>query len=238
MLKILIADRSTAFSKRLAEELSALFEVQVCCTGRQALEVYSTYRPDMMVLELELPELDGFGVLRTLRAAGHNVKTLALSGSLESNYVQQLLVQHGVEFALPKPCAVAAAVARLQEMACVYSGREWSDDDEITSLLLMLGFRVKNGGFQCVHEALRVLRADRMLPVTKVVYPEVSKVCGGSNERIERAVRGAIKTAYLNRDDRVWRYFFAPGRDGTVSCPSNAEFLRRMALCLKNKKIV
>lgn len=118
------------------------------------------------------------------------------------------------------------------------SGTAWSYDDEITNLLLHLGFHVKNSNFQCVHEALRLLRTDRMLPLTKVVYPAVSKICGGTSERVERAIRNAIKKAYQNRDEQVWRYFFAPGRNGMVSCPSNGEFLRRMTLCLENKKIV
>ncbi len=238
MLKILVADRSEAFSKRLAEELSCIAEVQLCRTGKEVLEEYSTFQPDMIVLELELPELDGLGLLRTLRATGSQVPVLAMSGTVQSRFVQQSLVRLGVEFVLPKPCTVAAVVSRLQEMACILRNREWTADDQATNLLLHMGFSTKSVGFCFVHDAVCMLTVDRMRFLTKEIYVELGKRYGSSKEAVERAIRCAIERAWKTRDERVWRCFFAPGSRGVVEKPSNAVFLRRLALSLENKNVV
>lgn len=238
MLKVLLADKSVAFSKGVAEELAVFFQVRVCKNGKEALEEYLAFRPDIIVLELELPELDGVGVLRTLRGAGHRVPVLAMTGSFDTSYVRQNLMRLGVEFVLPKPCAVSAVVARLQEMACIITDSEWTVNDKATSLLLHLGFSAKGVAYRYIHDALCMLAADKELYLTKVVYVEIGKRYGTTKEAVERAIRCAIEKAWENRDEQVWRCFFAPGNDGRVGKPSNAVFLHRMVIALENKKIV
>lgn len=238
MLKVLIADRSAAFSKQTAEELSAFFEVRACKNGKEALEEYFAFQPDILVLELELPEMDGISVLHALRGAGHRVPVLAMSTTLYSTYVQRNLIRLGVEFVLPKPCAVAAVVSRLQEMACIINDGEWTVEDKATSLLLDMGFSAKGGAFRYIHDALCMLAADKELFLTKVVYVEIGKRYGTTKDAVERGIRCAIEKAWKGRNEQLWRCFFAPGNDGRVQKPSNAVFLHRMVIALENKKIV
>ncbi len=238
MLKVLFADKSAAFSDHAAQELSALFEVQVCKNGKEALEAYFTFQPDMLVLELELPQLDGICILRTLRSAGHSLPVLAMTTTLSSTYVQQNLARFGVEFLLPKPCTVAAVVSKLQEMACSLENREWTAAEQVTNLLLDLGFSAKGSAFRYLYDAICMLMADRTLFLTKVVYVEIAKRYGTTKNAVERAIRCAIEKAWKSRNGCLWRCYFAPGSGGRVEKPSNAAFLHRMAMALENKKIV
>lgn len=238
MLKVLLADKSAAFSKQAAEELAVFFEVKICKNGKEVLEEYLAFCPDIIVMELELPELDGISVLRTLRGAGHRVPVLAMSTTLSSTYVQQNLIRLGVEFLLPKPCTVTAVVSRLQEMAGILTDRDWTVDDKVTSLLLHMGFSAKGLAFRYTHHALCMLVTDRDLLLTKVVYMEIAKRHGTTKGAVERAIRCSIERAWKGRSEQVWRCFFAPGCNGMVEKPSNAAFLHRMVIALENKKIV
>lgn len=238
MLKVLLVDKTTAFAQQVAGELSTLFEVKVCTTGKEALSEYFTFHPDIIVLELELTELDGIGLLRTLRGAGHRVPVLAMTISFDSTYVQQNLIQLGVQFVLPKPCTVAAVISRVQELACILINSGWTVSDAVTSLVLHLGFSVKGVTYRYTHDALCMLAADRELSLTKVVYVEVGKRYGVSKEAVERGIRKAIENAWVGRNEQAWRCFFAPDNAGHIKKPTNAEFLHRMVIALENKKIV
>ena len=55
------------------------FEVTEAENGRVALEVISRDRPDLVVLDVMMPELDGFEVVRRLRADGDNTPVLFLT---------------------------------------------------------------------------------------------------------------------------------------------------------------
>lgn len=238
MLKLLIVDRSCAFAKRLTQELSETFEIRVCKTGIEALEEYHAFSPDMIVLEMEIPELDGMGVLRTLKSAGAQVPVLVTSTSLQSSYTQRSLAELGVEYAVSKPCPVHAVVSRLQEMVCILFNEAWSLDDRATNLLLHLGFSANGTAFRATHDALCMLSEDRTLFLTKEIYVELGKRYGSTKEAVERAIRCAIGKAWRNRQEQIWRCFFAPGSGGYVERPSNSVFLHRLALSLGNKKIV
>ena len=238
MTKILLADRIPEFSKRVAERFADRFAVRICENGEEVLEQCRLWQPDCILLDMELPLVDGLTILRTLYSSGQEVKILAKTSCSYSDYLVQSLVQLGVNYILPNPCTVTQAVSQLNSLASFETLDQWDDDDRILSLMLHMGLRYGKGGFACVCEAARLMMYDVDLPLTKVVYPEVARICGGNASRVERAIRSAIVYAWKNRDDRVWQYYFAPGRDGQIECPTNGEFLCRMALSLNRRKII
>lgn len=238
MVKILIADKMLAFSKQVAERFSEGFAVRICDDGDEVLELCRLWQPDFMLLDMELPFVDGLTILRTLYSSGQTVKVLAKTSCIYSNYVGQTLLQLGVSYIIPNPCTVTEAAAQLNSLINFEVAGQWSDEERIQNLMLHMGIRCGTGGFACICEALRLMKYDAHLPLTKVVYPQVAHICGGNAARVERAIRSAVEKAWANRDDRIWQYYFAPGRDGQIECPTNGEFLCRMALCLNRRKVV
>lgn len=236
MRKVLIADRSDVFCKAVGECLTDRFDVCVCHSGDQVLELCRTFSPDVLVLELELPQMDGISILRALGASGHNVDVLATTACYYSDYLTQSLVRLGVCCALPKPCTVTAVASRVREILAVRDDNLYAMDVEVDSLLLMMGLRTKLGGYRCLREAMLAAFANREQPLTKVIYPQVAQICGGTPNRVERAIRVAIMDAWKNRDESLWRMFFTPGRDGKLPCPSNGDFIARMVAFLNDRK--
>src|SRR2546423_4896763 len=80
--------------------------------GRDALEVVSDLRPDLVVLDIMLPDIDGVTLLKRLRQDGVNVPVLFLTARDEpSDRVERLLA--GCDDYVAKPFTLAEAVARV-----------------------------------------------------------------------------------------------------------------------------
>lgn len=91
-LAVVLADHQQVVRDSLATLLQTQPDMQVVGTaasGRQTLELVQRHRPDVLILELDLLESNGFEVLRALGQAGASVPTLILTASdNEVDYVQ------------------------------------------------------------------------------------------------------------------------------------------------------
>jgi DNA-binding response OmpR family regulator len=77
---ILVVDDEPAIVQVICERLEREgFQVQAVGTAGQALQAISERVPDLLILDLMLPDLDGFDVLRRLRAEGCSVPVVVLS---------------------------------------------------------------------------------------------------------------------------------------------------------------
>lgn len=67
-LKVLVAedDKTTQklYHRFLAEEI---FDLRLAKTGGEALEIYRTWQPELMILDLMLPEISGYSILKEIR---------------------------------------------------------------------------------------------------------------------------------------------------------------------------
>ena len=59
--------------------------------GQQALELYQKLKPDVVLMDLVMPEYDGFHGIKKIREYDPNSKIMIISASLTHSYVQQLL---------------------------------------------------------------------------------------------------------------------------------------------------
>jgi two-component system OmpR family response regulator len=95
-----------------ALELAGL-ETDSSSTGRDALAKTASWRPDAIVLDVMLPDLDGFAVLQRLRDQGFNVPVVFLTARDTTQDRVRGLSDGGDDY-LVKPFEVAELVARVQ----------------------------------------------------------------------------------------------------------------------------
>ena len=82
-------------------------------SGQQALREAEAARPDLIVLDVMLPDLDGFEVCRRLRAAGNDVPVIFLTARDTSSDTVTGLALGGDDY-VTKPFSVEALVARVR----------------------------------------------------------------------------------------------------------------------------
>src|SRR5271156_5960914 len=87
--------------------------VAVSASGKDALHQAETYEPDLMILDVMLPDMDGFEVCRTLRSDGNDVPVIFLTARDTTSDTIRGLTLGGDDF-VTKPFSVEALVARVR----------------------------------------------------------------------------------------------------------------------------
>ena len=121
MIGVLIVDDDFMVAKVHAGFVTALdgFEVVgTASTGTQALEEIQRLRPDLVLLDVYLPDMTGLDVLRRLRAAGSAVDVMVISAARDVESIRSAL-HGGVLHYLVKPFDRATFEARLRDYAAL-----------------------------------------------------------------------------------------------------------------------
>ena len=177
---MLIADSSEDFCKQLHNILRWDCHVVTCTRGRKALHLVRELRPDVLVLDLMLPEVDGISLLKALEVSDCRPAVLATT-TLISDYILNAAESMKVDYLLCKPCDIHATAARVTEQLSRLEAEGQSPEalrSRITELLLLLGLSVKLHGFRYLREAVYLMLRDPEQSVTKELYPEVARICG------------------------------------------------------------
>ena len=81
IIRILVVDDQDSERQILAQMATSLgFAVQTACDGQEALEIQAKSPSDVIVTDLRMPRVDGFGLLRDLQAMGDSTPTIVLTG--------------------------------------------------------------------------------------------------------------------------------------------------------------
>ncbi len=235
--KLLIADDSDEFRQALAEALSKSYIVRACRSGDQALDLLRSFRPDILVTELMLPELDGLTMLQLAMDAGIHPKVLVASSHF-SPYIQAALERLQVDYTMRKPCSLQAVVCRVADFAAeliALPPTSYDPEDLITNVLLRLGLGAHLDGFRYLLTAIPLYAHDRNQAITKELYVAVAEVHDKDPRQVERSIRSAIDSAWKRRTDKIWAEYFTPGPDDSVPRPSNGRFIGQLTLLLMAK---
>lgn len=229
--KMLIAESSEELRKVLSDMFRGRFQVYCCADGYEAQKLMPRFRPDLMVVDVMLPGIDGLSLLQWALENGLRPRVLATT-RFASDYVMEAAARLGVGYVMMKPWDLSAVAARIEDLSRSLTPAATIGTDpeaQVSGLLLALGIRPKLRGFACLREAVLLSAREEHLSVTKVLYPEVARRCGCGAGHVERNIRSAIDAAWTVRDENLWRMYFSPNSEGKVSRPTNAAFISRLA---------
>lgn len=229
MPNLLIADSSEEFALSLSVALQDSFKIFCCKNGKEALDLLKNNFPDVIVLDLMLPEIDGISLLYTLRQQDMHPTILATT-RLISDYVVENVQRLGIGYLMLKPCDVAAIAERVIDL-CRQDPppRAINPRIRIISNLTELDFLSKLKGYAFLQEASILMANHPGMSITKELYPSVGKIFDTTGVLVERSIRSAIQKAWEHRDNEVWKRFFPANADGNVPHPTNAQFISRIA---------
>ncbi len=186
-MKVLVVDDEPALRESLERVLRHDgFEVDLAVDGRDAIRRVMAGRPDAVLLDVLMPELDGLEVCRRLRDTGDRTPVLMLTARDEiGDRVRGL--EAGADDYLPKPFALEELLARLKALLR-RSG--WSEPVE------MLRF----ADLSLDPRAHEVHRGDRLIELTRTEYLLLELFLHHPRQVLTRSVIF----------DRVWGYDFGP----------------------------
>lgn len=234
MPKLLIADSGDEFRQALADTLCNNFTVRTCRSGNQALELLRTFRPDIVLLDLILPEMDGISLLHRAAEADLHPTVLAFI-HLQTPYILHALGRLGVSYVMMKPCDLEAVICRVEDLSADLRPEPmvYADPHSITSgMLLALDIAPKLDGYGYLQAAIPIYVKDTKQTFTKELYAAVGALYNKDPKLVERSIRSAIDSAWRQGDHKIWRAYFRTAPDGTIPRPTNGHFIATMANAL------
>ena len=132
--RLLVVDDEPNIRELLSTSLRyAGFEVTAAANGREALDAAEEFQPDLAVLDVMLPDMDGFTVTRRLRSAGRHFPVVFLTARDGTEDKITGLTVGGDDY-VTKPFSLDEVVARIRAVL----RRTASLDDDDAAVLLSL----------------------------------------------------------------------------------------------------
>lgn len=231
MIRLMMADSNVEARQQLGDYLGRCKGIEVIASvgdGGEAIRVLKEQTPDMLLLELAIPVMDGLEVLHTLRDDPQlkGLKVLVLSCMMRDHLIQQAM-RLGAVYYLVKPCDHELVYRRIVEFA----GPTDSPYAPTPSHAQRAGLLLRQQGISGASKGSRYLRAaieaalaspSDSLRMTKQLYPEVARHFGTETHCVERAIRSSIESAWARGAMQRGGWFDGRRR------PSNGEFLARI----------
>lgn len=155
-IKIIIADDNKNFSENLEQFLESnedMTVVGMTNNGLDALKMVEELEPDILILDLILPRLDGLGVLNHLNGMTHRPKVIISTAMGQENMTQEA-VRLGIDYFLLKPYDFQTISMRIHQLAgggmavTPPAASAGNYDVEVTSILHQMGVPAHIKGYQ------------------------------------------------------------------------------------------
>lgn len=114
MAKVLVADDAAFQRHRYVQALTAHgFAVVEAENGAVAVSKYESERPDVVVLDITMPEMDGLEALKRIRQLDAGAKVVMCSALSQQSVLMEAIRAGAVDF-IPKPCQPEKIVETIQ----------------------------------------------------------------------------------------------------------------------------
>ena len=242
---VLLADANEEFRalvRKIIDETEEFTVVGSVGDGAEALRLARQEAPDLLLMDVLLPGLDGFGVLKQLRELEKPPKVILISAFCSDSVVSEA-VELGASYFMFKPVEENALLDRMRALF----GRDLPEERHpvelknlVTSVIHEIGVPAHIKGYQYLREAIMIAVDDMDVinAVTKVLYPEVAKRFNTTPSRVERAIRHAIEVAWDRGDLETLQKYFGYTVSNAKGKPTNSEFIAMIAdrLVLEQRK--
>ena len=242
-LRVLIADPDPDLQRTITAALSQERDMEAAgfsSGGTETLSQIQSLRPDVVLLELVQPQLDGLSVLRRLAEAESAPPVVVLTGFVNAAIVAEC-ARLGAAYFIPKPCDTAALMQCLRQ--CAKAGGKSPAaaaapapvpahlESAVTNLLHEMGVPAHIKGFQYLRAGIlfTIRGTGSVAGITKVLYPEIAKRFSATPACVERAMRHAIEIAWNRGDFEMQQKIFRGTISGAKGKPTNGEFIALLA---------
>ena len=261
-VNVVIVDDNPMILNTLDEVISSEAGLSVigrADNGKDAIDMIKDTQPDVVLLDLVMPQMDGITVVENIKKKTSMLKNPAfiILSAVGGEQMTEEAFQAGANYFLMKPfdkdilvnkirrigkrpvrpvpgkVLEAPLKAATQEEAAMNREEYMKEqlETDITTMLHELGIPAHIKGYQYLRDAISMVVRDRemMEAVTKILYPEIAKKNYTSSSRVERAIRHAIEVAWGRGSLEVIDELFGYTISTGKGKPTNSEFIALIA---------
>jgi len=240
---VVIVDHNRKSLRLVRDYLAATGQFEVvdfAFDGKQAVDVILQNKPDLLVIDLILPELDCFAVLEALRSMDYDTPTrIVMTLAVGLDFVLKRAETFGVDYIFLKPFDKNVFQKRVLEMmefrqdqkGLANNMQNANAIDIVTKLIKMAGVTANVKGYHYLRDAILMVYEDFGLinRLTTDLYGGIAKKYDSTPSRVERAMRHAIETAFGRADIDVLESLFGYTIMENKGKPTNGEFIAMLA---------
>ena len=202
--------------------------------GKDAESGIVALNPDVVIMELLLPSIDGFEIINKIKGSLPSCKIIVVSNLNSATYVSKAM-DLGVDYFMIKPIDSATLVKRAMELVVsahsLKNNKSKKLEEKITNIFLTVGIPAHIKGYQFLREAIKMAVNDPMVVnnITKKLYPGIAQVYSTTASKVERAIRHAIEVAWNKGKIENINDVFGLRVYDTHEKPTNGEFIALVA---------
>ncbi|MHB8124817.1 MAG: sporulation transcription factor Spo0A [Desulfitobacteriaceae bacterium] len=250
-IKIIVADDNRNLCQMLQNFLQGQEDLQVvglAYNGIEAWELIQSQEPDLVIIDLVMPSLDGLGVLERIgtRTTVPRPKVIMLTAFGQESLTHQAMML-GVDYFILKPFDLDILGKRIKSLtqeatnasnnytsaapAVTSTGNGLNIAIEVTSMMHQIGIPAHVKGYQYIRDAILMVVGDVSLlgAVTKELYPAIAKKYDTAPSRVERGIRHAIELAWERGHTETLKRIFGYSMNIERQKPTNSEFIALLA---------
>ena len=260
-ITVLIADDNQEFSMTLATYLKNQEDMVVvgrAKDGNEAMDMIPNLMPDVVLLDVIMPHLDGIGVLERINMIKMNKKPICIMlSAVGQDKITRRAIELGAEYYVVKPFDIELLISRIRELKNYRPTQnnnfisrdtpvqkqqyiEISNDNGkteenlealVTNVIHEVGVPAHIKGYQYLREAIIMVvnDIDVINQITKSLYPKIAEKFATTPSRVERAIRHAIEVAWGRGQQEVVENIFGYTISAAKGKPTNSEFIAMIA---------
>lgn len=256
-ISILIADDNSEFARTLTNYIEKEEDMEViglAKDGNEAVKMIENVQPDIALLDVIMPHLDGLGVLEKVVELNIPKKpTCIMLSAVGQDKITQRALELGANYYVVKPFDISLLLKRIKEIknykvsqfkalptqltrdykAPYIEIREDRRSEKenlealVTNVIHEVGVPAHIKGYQYLREAIMMVvnDIDVINQITKQLYPDIAKKFNTTPSRVERAIRHAIEVAWGRGQTDTVESIFGYTVSAAKGKPTNSEFI-------------
>lgn len=256
-LKIFIVDGDVSEAEELENKLQGEFDiVETALDGIKAIDGILNKKPDVVLIDIMLPYIDGIGVIEKCREC-MEYEQLPVFIVLTSIGTEKLIecVNHmDIDYCMMRPFKNEVLSHRIKQVAKIKGlehrviqrekeknfkksnqttviDYEFHMKQDVTKIIRDLGIPAHIKGYQYIREGIIMAIEDinMMNYITKLLYPTIAKKYKTTSSSVERAIRHAIEVAWSRGKVELLEEMFGYTISAGKGKPTNSEFIALIA---------
>ncbi|MCI8631344.1 MAG: sporulation transcription factor Spo0A [Firmicutes bacterium] len=250
-IRLGIADDNKDFCDILIDFFNSQENIEIVFVAHDGVETLACvekYLPEILILDMIMPHLDGLGVLESLNNSDIPVHPkIVMLSAVGQESITQKAIDFGAEYYVVKPFSLEILLKRIRQLSgneeqfCKNTGNKSrqnvgyaqnSDlEIDITNMIHEIGVPAHIKGYQYLRDAISMVvdDMDMLSAVTKELYPAIAKRNKTTPSRVERAIRHAIEVAWNRGKIETINSLFGYTVAEDKGKPTNSEFIAIVA---------